>query len=185
MAIDVTAKSLDEVCVEGTARDDDIEVIYDEVLPEGDYIAKLARVYPWRKIVKDTKVNRRDENGKYVYDENGQRVKDDVKDLEWYMADIVLVVDSGEHASKAIKGVLSTHPNGIGQLRSFLYCSGLFGVVARDINKHLGAVTGVKTRNVENKWQDKETGLERSRTEAQVYYFIKPSEVEGEEDFGV
>ena len=186
MPIDVKETSLDEIKVEGTTYDDTVEVIYDKELPESEYVAVLARVYPWRSVTKNTKVSLRDESGRYIKDDKGNRVKEEVKDLTWFNADVVLAVKEGVHAGKAIKASLSTHPDMMGQLKSFLYCTGLFGVVAADINKHIGAEVGVVTRNIERSWTDQNTGLERTVAESKASYFKKPSEITNtEEDFGV
>lgn len=160
----------------------DIPLEYEPV-EDGEYVGTLARVYPWRKIVKDTKIARRDEDGQVVRDEDDKVIEDLVKDLEWYNADVVFRVNSGAYEGHAIKGSLSTHPKMQRALKNFLYSSGLIDVTVGEIGQHVGKVeVGIVVKNKTRSYKERETGMEVEVTEPYAYYFKKPSEIE---DLGI
>ncbi len=175
--------SLDVKITGGVEKD--VQNVEYRVIPEGEYLATLERVYKWKSIKKDTKVAKRNDDGEVIKDANGNVVKVEVKDLEWYNTDIILRVKGGAYDGVAIKGSLSTHPEMKRALSNFLYSAGLFNVPVGDIYNHIGAEVGVVTQNKTRSYVDKETGFDKSVTDVRAYYYKKPSQLEAKDDFGL
>ena len=159
----------------GSGNSAPLDVVF-KIIPEDKYNVELVRVYKWRKTVKDTMVAIRDENGKVVKLANGDVAKELVKNLEWYNADVLFKILDGEYAGVAVKGSLSTHPEMQRNLKQFLYCAGLFGVTAGEVENHLGAKLRVKTKNETRTYEDKETGVEKEVTDVKVHWYVDPKE---------
>lgn len=176
--IDTTDKDiLNKPLIEGVASYDDIDVDYKKEVPDGDYLLTLVKIYPWKTITKDTRAIVRDDNGKVVKDTNGKAVQEEVKNLTWHMANAVFAVEEGPYEGAAVFANLSTHPNGIGQLKSFMYCAGLFSTPAGEIKDHLGVDVGAAVRNKTRTYTDSDTGIEKTITEPTVYFFKKTEDV--------
>ncbi|MCK9326062.1 MAG: hypothetical protein M0P69_11280 [Bacteroidales bacterium] len=169
---------LDTPLIEGTSNVlEGAELDYSIEVPDGEYTLTLVKMYPWKEITKDTRVNVRDENNRVVRGKDGKPVQEEVKNLTWHMANVVFMVEEGEYERAVVHGSLSTHPNGMGQLKSFMYCAGLFGVSANEIKDNLGVTVGAVVKNKTRSYTDTNTGLEKTITEATVYYYKKPEEV--------
>lgn len=140
-------------------------------IPEGAYNAELVIVYPWKEYTRDTNVRVKDDNDRYLRNEDGSYVTEFVKNVTWSSTDMVFRILDGDYKGYAVKGSIATHPNMIGSAKRFLYAAKLFDVSLADLFKNTGAkvVANVKTKT--NTYTSKETGLDVTNTESYVSWF--------------
>lgn len=92
-----------------------------EPLPKGEYDVIVDTIKPWKKLVKDSYVNTYDEDGELIRNENDKPVKEFVKNLEFYVADVTLKVLSGDFKNRLIFTSITTHPSASFITEGFLY----------------------------------------------------------------
>jgi len=141
-----------------------------DVVDAGTYPAEMVIVYPWKELTRDTNVRIKDENGRYVRDNDGKFITEFKKDVTWYNTDVVFKINGGEFDNHAVRMSLSTHPNMVGSAKQFLYRMGLIGVSLDELNKHVGAFGIIEVKTKDETYKDKNTGLEVTTTKSYVSY---------------
>ena len=133
------------------------------LIPDGTYRAKVKEVTPWTPKKQNIKVIQRDETGKALVDEKGDKVTEMVNDCEFYNCTVKMeIVEQGDYTGRIIFHNLSTHPNMPFNIPAFLYGIGMKELMASEIqSKTINKVclievyTDSYTKDVE----DKETGM--------------------------
>lgn len=133
------------------------------LIPDGTYRAKVKEVTPWTPKKQNIKVIQRDEEGKALIDEKGDKVTELVNDCEFYNCTVKMeIVEQGDYKGRIIFHNLSTHPNMPFNIPAFLYGIGMKELMASEIqsktiNKEclIEVYTDSYTKDVE----DKETGM--------------------------
>ena len=141
-----------------------------DVVDAGTYPATMVIVYPWKSLTRDTNVRIKDENGRYVKDNNGKFITEFTKDVTWFNTDVVFKINGGEFDNHAVKMSLSTHPNMVGSAKQFLYRMGLLNVSLDDLKDHIGANGIIEVKTKDETFVDKTTGLEKTITKSYVSY---------------
>lgn len=128
------------------------------LIPDGDYRAKVKEVTPWTSKKANIKVIQRDEEGKALVDEKGDKVTELVNDCEFYNCTVKMEITEGEHKGRVIFHNLSTHPNMPFNIPAFLYGIGMKELMASEIQSKtinreclIGVYTDSYTKDVENK----------------------------------
>jgi hypothetical protein len=133
-------------------------------LPDGIYRARVKEVTPWEAKTQNVKVIVKDENGKAVTDEKGEKVRELVPNCTFYNCTVKLEIVGGAYDGRIIFHNLTTHPNMDYTIPNFLYGIGLQEVAASEVQektKGLLCDIDVYTDNYEKTVQDKETGLDK------------------------
>lgn len=132
-------------------------------IPDGEYLVRIKEVTPWKAETKNIKVIQRDENGKALVDEKGDKITELVPNCTFYNCTVKLEVVGGAYDGRLIFHNLSTHPNMPFQIPAFLYGIGLKELYASEIpekTKGLTCLVDVVTESYDKTVQNKETGLD-------------------------
>lgn len=155
-------------------------------IPNGDYDVVVHEIKPWKELVRDSNVNKRDDEGKLVRDGNGKVVKELIKGLKFYTADVVLKIVGGDFENRRLYPSLTTHPSAVFITENFLYAVGeeemTFGEIPTlCVGKTL--TVSVETETYYKTVTDPDTGFEEKipKTKASVKSFLRPSHLIGEE----
>lgn len=162
-----------------------------EPVPEGNYTLKVKEVDKWKESKKTIKVILRDEDGKALVDEKGEKLTETVENCVFYNATVKFEIVGGEHDGRIIFHNLTTHPNMSFSISNFLYAIGMDGIAAGDIGKLCinklcegNVIISTYDRQVE----DKDTGLTKTETKEknEIKYLKKLPETNNEEyDLGI
>lgn len=139
MAIDITKALFDKK--DSTFERFDMNTLTWGRVPKGKYNATLVASYPWKKFKADSDVRLKDDDGRYLRNDDNSYITEVHKDLEWTMSDLVFRIDGGKYHGYAVRGSLSTHPNYFGTAKQFMYLAGLMDVPLSDVFKHTGKVS--------------------------------------------
>jgi len=151
-------------------------------IPEADYDTIVLEIKPWKELVRDSNVNKMDENGKLLRDANGKVIKEFVKGLKFYTADVVLKITTGDFKGRRLYPSLTTHPSAVFITENFLYAVNeeemTFGEIPKAcVGKTLSVHVVEETYN--RKIVDPDTGFEtlEPKSKAAVKDFIRPSHI--------
>lgn len=131
-------------------------------VPDGIYKARVKEVTPWTEKTKNIKVIQKDENGKALVDEKGNKVTELVPNCKFYTCSVKMEIIGGEYDGRIAFYNLTTHPNMDFNIPNFLYGIGLQEIAASEIQeKCVGLVCeiDVYTDKYEKTIQNKDTGL--------------------------
>lgn len=150
-------------------------------IPDGEYYLKVIEIKPWTLKKQDIMVIKRDEEGRALVDEKGDKVREKMSNCEFYNSTVKLEVVEGEHAGRFIFYNLTTHPNMSFSIPNFLYGINMQDMVANDIptmaiGKYCLADVNQDTYNKTK--TDTNTGLETTETKTvnRVKSFKRPDE---------
>lgn len=132
-------------------------------IPDGEYKVRVKEITPWKSETKNIKVIQRDENGKALTDEKGDKITELVNNCTFYNCSVKLEVIGGAYDGRIIFHNLSTHPNMPFQIPAFLYGIGMSELYASEIQektKGKMCLVDVVTESYDKKVQNKETGLD-------------------------
>ena len=123
-------------------------VVAKGILPEDTYKVVVDRIDAWKETVKDTLVNKRDDRGKVLKDDNGNIIRELVKNLSFHTANVVLKITDGTYKGRLIYTNITTHPNTKFITDSFLRALDKTDLTYNDIQKAcVGLTLSVKTKN--------------------------------------
>lgn len=161
-------------------------------IPEGKYTVRVKEITEWKESKKDVKVIIRDEDGKPLLDEKGERVTELQKDCVFYNANVKFEIVGGEYEGRMLFHNLTTHPNMDFSISNFLYAIGKSELSAAEIpTECLKAVceATVIVTTYEKKTVDKDTGLEtvEQKPKNEIKYLSKLPEIDtnNEDDLGI
>lgn len=132
-------------------------------IPDGEYMVRVKEVSPWTAKTQNIKVIQRDEDGKALVDEKGDKVTELVNNCTFYNTNVKLEIVGGAYDGRIIFHNLSTHPNMPFAIPAFLYGLGLQELSAAEIpekTKGCECLVDIYTDSYEKKVQNKETGLD-------------------------
>lgn len=136
-------------------------------IPDGVYRARVKEVTPWTAKTQTIKVYQKDENGKVLTDEKGNRVTETVPNCTFYNCTVKMEIIGGAYDGRIVFHNLTTHPNMDFNIPNFLYGIGLQEIAASEIQekaKGLVCDIDVITNSYEKTVQDKDTGLDKVET---------------------
>lgn len=142
-----------------------------EPIPAGVYEAVVANIEPWEaKEFIDVKINKKDESGLVVRDENGNIEKVDAS-FTAYSANLRLKIVSGDYEGRIIFANLTTHPDVRFLLDQFVYATVTSCVLAdlqeKSIDKPLKINVGIK--EYPKKYVDPNTAIEKTEIKTKNY----------------
>lgn len=132
-------------------------------VPKGDYEFFVKEIKPWVLAKKTIKVIQRDEDGKALVDDKGDKITELVKDCEFYNAQVILEIDRGEHIGRRLFHSITTHPNMPFSIPAFLHGLGLSEIKASEIQEKAVGKRGIAFVDIETYDKvttDKETGVD-------------------------
>lgn len=132
-------------------------------IPDGIYRARVKEITPWEAKTQTIKVIQRDENGKALVNEKGDKVTESVPNCTFYNCNVKMEIVGGMYDGRVVFHNLTTHPNMPFSIPNFLYGIGLQEVAASEIQekcKGLLCDIDVYTDSYDKKVQNKDTGLE-------------------------
>lgn len=132
-------------------------------IPDGEYTARVKEVTPWKSETKNIKVISRDENGKALVNEKGEKITELVNNCTFYNCNVKMEIVGGAYDGRIIFHNLTTHPNMPFQIPAFLYGLGMESLFASEIQektKGKMCLIDVTTESYDKKVQNKDTGLE-------------------------
>lgn len=133
-------------------------------IEDGEYTVRVKEVTPWVAKTSNVKVIQRDEKGKPILNEKGEKVTELVNDCTFYNCTAKLEIIGGEYDGRIVFHNLTTHPNMSFNIPQFLYGLGMKELSASEIQEKTKGkicIAEVYTDVYEKKVQDKETGLDK------------------------
>ena len=135
-------------------------------IPDGIYKARVKEVTPWEAKTQNIKVIQRDENGKALLDDKGDKVTEVVPNCTFYNCNVKMEIIGGAYDGRMVFHNLSTHPNMPFNIPNFLYGIGLQEIAASEIQektKGLICDIDVYTDSYDKTIQNKDTGLDETQ----------------------
>lgn len=132
-------------------------------IPDGEYTVRVKEVTPWEPKTQNIKVIQRDENGKALVNEKGDKITELESNCTFYNCNVKLEVVGGAYDGRLVFHNLSTHPNMPFQIPAFLYGIGMNELSASQIQtetKGLMCLADIYTDSYDKTIQNKETGLD-------------------------
>jgi len=132
-------------------------------IPDGIYRARVKEVTPWEPKTQTVKVIQKDENGKALTNEKGEKVRETVPNCTFYNCTVKMEIVGGAYDGRIVFHNLTTHPNMDHTIPNFLYGLGLQEVAASEIQEKTKGLTcdiDVFTDSYDKTVQNKDTGLD-------------------------
>lgn len=132
-------------------------------IPDGIYRARVKEVAPWESKTQNVQVIQKDENGKAITNEKGEKVRELVPNCTFYNCTVKMEIVGGAYDGRIVFHNLTTHPNMDYTIKNFLYGLGLQEISASEIQEKTKGLTcdiDVFTDSYDKTVQNKETGLD-------------------------
>lgn len=142
-----------------------------EPIPVGVYEAVVETIEPWQpKEFVNAKINKKDESGLVVRDDNGKIEKVDA-DFTAYSADLRLKITSGDYEGRLVFANLTTHPDVSFLLDQFIYATVTSCVLAELQDKALGKPLKVNVgiKEYPKTYVDPNTAIEKTEMKTKNY----------------
>lgn len=133
-------------------------------VPDGEYKLRVKEVTPWTAKTQTVKVYVKDENGRPMVNEKGERVTETVPNCTFYNAMVKFEIVGGAYDGRLIFHNITNHPNMDWSIPNFLDGIGVSECSASQIPSVCkGKVTigNITTRSYDKKVQDKDTGIDK------------------------
>lgn len=133
-----------------------------KIIPDGTYTVRVKEVEDWVAKTQNIKVIQRDENGKALQDEKGEKITELVNDCTFYNCNVKFEIVGGEFDGRIVFHNLTTHPNMPFSIPAFLYGIGMNELSASEIQektKGKMCLADVYTDSYDKQVENKETGL--------------------------
>lgn len=134
-------------------------------IPDGLYRARVKEITPWTAKTQTVKVFQKDEKGKVLTDEKGNKITETVPNCTFYNCNVKMEIIGGAYDGRIVFHNLTTHPNMDFNIPNFLYGIGLQEIAASEIQeKCVGLICDIDvfTDSYDKTVQNKETGLDET-----------------------